>query len=245
MRDRFRRRLFRDRHQVHRCRLDFVLRVARGVPQRRQVFLGEGVCFLAGLVQVRAPGVRARHVAQVRRAVLGRAVARTDDAAAWLLAAVDRDDRTSRIFLALVCHIHAHRRIMRAMSVLAGRHALADEDFGHASVLAKVVGALERRDELLARELGAQAHDVHQVLLHDAHVREVLAVGRLHLLLFALLVLLRVRKPHNPASLVACTHSSVDMALNSMAWSEYFRRHAGHRPFKFCLMWCQQNRHIW
>lgn len=199
MRDRFRRRLFRDRHQVHRCRLDFVLRVARGVPQRRQVFLGEGVCFLAGLVQVRAPGVRARHVAQVRRAVLGRAVARTDDAAAWLLAAVDRDDRTSRIFLALVCHIHAHRRIMRAMSVLAGRHALADEDFGHASVLAKVVGALERRDELLARELGAQTHDVHQVLLHDAHVREVLAVGRLHLLLFALLVLFRVREPHNPA----------------------------------------------
>ena len=41
-----------------------------------------------------------------------------------------------------------------------------------------------------------------------------------------------------------CTHSSVDMALNSIAWSEYLRRHAGHRPFRFCLMWCQQKRQI-
>jgi hypothetical protein len=45
-------------------------------------------------------------------------------------------------------------------------------------------------------------------------------------------------------SLVDDAHSSGCMGLNSTVVSSYSLRHAGQRPFRFSLMWCQQKRQI-
>lgn len=53
-----------------------------------------------------------------------------------------------------------------------------------------------------------------------------------------------VSRPPRMVAHTAETHSSLLIGLNWTASSVYSRRHAGQRPLRFSLMWCQQKRHI-
>ena len=92
---------------------------------------------------------------------------------------------------------------MRAVPILVRCHPLADKDLGNAAVLAEVVWSFERRNKFLARKFGAQTHHIYEVLLHHPHVGQVLAVRGLHFTLFTLLVLFRVGKTHDSATLAS------------------------------------------
>ena len=140
-------------------------------------------------MQVGASRVGAWQIAKVGGAVLCGSIAGANDAAVAALASIDGDNGLGCILLAMVRDIDTEGGLGGAHDELGGGVALADEDLGDATVLAKVLVAAQGGDEFLLGEFGAETNDVDEVFLNDAHVGEMLAIHRLEFLLFALLLL--------------------------------------------------------
>lgn len=135
--------------------------LSRDDVHRRQVLAGEAVVFFTGLVQKHAIAVGALFIAQIGRAILGRAELSSQDPVT-VLGAVDGSNATSGVLLAGVGDIDPDRL---GVDVVLG---LADHYLNNLAILTEVLIATECLEQLIFLDSGAQTSHINQVLLHDA-----------------------------------------------------------------------------